>query len=150
MHFERRFSMNKFVRSFFLLGMVAVAVIMLSAASLENQGRAWLDKQKDPAQFNVTGMWQSEFGVLDLMQPKDGRDVTGKGGGYELTGVVSGKTLYILFATKHGTVDYCGEATVTADNNLSGEYQNRLSRLRFGAGEGVCQTHGRTLHLTKK
>jgi hypothetical protein len=142
--------MNKFVRTFFLFGMVAAAVGMLSAASLENQGRAWLAKQKDPAQFNVTGVWDSEFGILDLAQPKDGRDVTGKGGGYELTGVVSGKALYLVFATKHGTVDYCGEATVTADDKLLGEYQNRLSRLRFGAGEGVCQTHGRTLHLTKK
>ena len=142
--------MNILVRSFFLLGVVAVAVVMLSAASLENQGRAWLDKQKDPALINVTGMWQSEFGVLDLTQPKDGRDVTGKGGGYELMGVVSGRTLYLVFATKHGTVDYCGEATATTDDKLLGEYQDRLSRLRFGAGEGVCQTKGRTLHLTKK
>ena len=142
--------MNKFARSIFLFGMVAVAVVMLSAASLEDQGRAWLAKQKDPAQFNVTGMWQSEFGKLDLTQAKDGRDVTGKGGGYELNGVVSGKTLYILFVTKHGTVDYCGIATVAADDKLLGEYQNRLSRLRFGVGEGVCQTKGRSLHFTKK
>ena len=137
-------------RNLLLGGLLLPVVALLSAATLEDQGKAWLEQHKDPAQINVSGTWDSEFGIIQLDQTKDGRDVTGHGGGYDLDGVVSGKTLFVLFVTKHGTIDYCGNATLVSDTSLIGEYQNRVSRLRFGAGESVCQTKERLLHLTKK
>lgn len=134
----------------FLLAIVVFsAATVMFAASLEKQGKAWLDQYKDPAQINVSGTWSSSFGNLQLNQAKDGRDVTGSGGGFELTGVVSGKTLYLLFS-KNGTVGYCGIVTASSDTSLVGQYEYRLSHLRFGAGSGVCQTKGYTLNLTKR
>jgi hypothetical protein len=43
---------------------------------------------------------------LHLLQTAGSREVSGNGGGYEITGVVSGKRLFMLFATSH-TVEYC-------------------------------------------
>ncbi|MGA2004178.1 MAG: hypothetical protein ABSG70_12390, partial [Terriglobales bacterium] len=40
----------------------------LTAGSVEDKGKAWLDAQKDPAQINVSGEWDSEFGGLYLKQ----------------------------------------------------------------------------------
>ncbi len=134
---------------FLLVGAVLSAATLMFAASLEKQGKAWLDQYKDPAQVNVTGTWSSSFGALQLTQVKDSRDVTGNGGGYELNGVVSGRTLYLLFS-KNGTIGYCGIVTASNDTSLVGQYQYRLSHLRFGAGSGVCQTKGYPLNLTRK
>jgi hypothetical protein len=115
---------------------------------LEDQGKAWLDAQKDPAAINVSGTWDSEFGDLHLKQAEGSREVAGDGGGYDLSGVVSGKSLYLLFATHHGTVDYCAVADFQSDSVLTGKYYNRLSRLRFGAG--LCQEKSRPLNMRKR
>ena len=32
----------------------------LAAAKVEVEGKAWLDSQKDPAEMNVNGTWNSE------------------------------------------------------------------------------------------
>lgn len=134
---------------FLLVSAVLSAATMMFAASLEKQGKAWLDQYKDPAHINVTGAWESDFGTLQLDQAKDGRDVSGNGGGYQLNGVVSGKTLYLLFS-KNGTIGYCAVVTASSDSSLIGQYEYRLSHLRFGAGSGVCQTKGYTMTLTKR
>jgi hypothetical protein len=142
--------MNKSFFKMFVVFFLLVFATSLNAGTLENQGRAWLDAQKDPAAINVNGTWQSSaFGELSLSQAAGSRDVRGDGGGYDLAGVVSGKSLYLIFSTKrHGTADYCAVMTAESNNLLSGEYFNRLSRLRFGAG--LCQTHGRTLTMKKR
>ncbi|MGD0681483.1 MAG: hypothetical protein ABR990_05485 [Terracidiphilus sp.] len=141
--------MNKSFIKMFAVFFLLVFATSLNAGTLENQGKAWLDAQKDPAEINVNGNWDSrEFGSLSLAQTAGSRDVSGNGGGYNLTGVVSGKSLYLIFSTKGGTADYCAVVTAESDTILSGEYFNRLSRLRFGAG--LCQQHGRKLHMTKQ
>ena len=134
---------------FLLIGAALSAATVMFAASVEKQGKAWLDEHRDPAQINVSGTWGSEVGTLQLDQAKDSRDVTGSGGGYELTGVVSGKTLYLLIS-KNGTVGFCGIVTENTDVSLIGQYEYRLSHLRFGAGSGVCQTKGYNLTLSKR
>ena len=74
----------------------------LAAAKVEVEGKAWLDSQKDPAEINVNGVWDSEeWGTFHLIQAEGSRDVSGNGGGYEITGVVSGKRLFMLFSDKH-------------------------------------------------
>ena len=70
----------------------------LAATKGEVEGKAWLDAQKDPAAINVNGTWDSdEWGTFHLLQSEGSRDVSGNGAGYEITGVVSGKRLFMLW-----------------------------------------------------
>ncbi len=79
----------------------------LTAAKVEVEGKAWLDSQKAPPEINVNGTWNSEeWGDLHLIQPEGSRDVSGNGDGYKITGVVSGKSLFLLFAQGQSVV-YC-------------------------------------------
>ena len=121
----------------------------LTAGTLDNQGRAWLDAQKDPPAINVSGDWDSEFGNLHLQQAEGGRDVSGIGGGYELTGVVSGKRLFMLFSIG-GSVDYCATVIYERDNSLTGTYSNRVSRHQ--SRKGLCQgpEKSRPMYMSKK
>ena len=140
--------MKKLLRGLSVACLVLVCAAALNAGSLEKQGKDWLDKQTDPAAINVSGTWSSEFGELRLDQVTGSRDVSGSGGGYNLDGVVSGKRLYLLFATNHGTVDYCAIVSFESDGVLLGEYYSRLSRLRMGTG--LCQEKSRRLLLHKR
>ena len=118
----------------------------LTAAKVEVEGKAWLDAQKDPPAMNVNGAWNSEeWGAFLLTQAEGSRDVTGKGGGYDITGVVSGKRLFMLFSTKH-TVDYCATLSLSDENSLTGTYSDRKSRLK----SGLCQESSRPMIMTKK
>jgi hypothetical protein len=120
-----------------------------SSANVGDRGRAWLDAQKDPPAMNVTGSWNSEeWGDLRLIQTQGGRDVSGDAPGYELTGVVSGKRLLLLFHNAKGKVDYCATLDTAADNKLSGGYSDRVTRLRFG--HGLCQEKSRPMRMIKK
>jgi hypothetical protein len=140
--------MKKLLGGLLVAGFVFAFATNLGAGSLEKEGKEWLDKQTDPAAINVSGTWSSEFGELRLDQVAGSRDVSGSGGGYNLDGVVSGKRLYLLFATNHGTVDYCAVVNSESDGVLSGEYYNRLSRLRMGTG--LCQEKSRRLLMHKR
>jgi hypothetical protein len=118
----------------------------LTAAKVEVEGKAWLDAQKDPAAINVNGAWDSdEFGALHLLQTDGSRDVSGNGGGYEITGVVSGTRLFMLFGSSH-TVDYCAVLSANGDSSLMGTYSDRKSRLH----SGLCQEKSRPMNMTRK
>jgi hypothetical protein len=118
----------------------------LAAAKVEVEGKAWLDSQKDPAAINVNGAWNSEeWGAFHLNQPEGSREVSGNGGGYEITGVVSGKRLFLLFSESH-TVEYCATLSPDGENSLSGTYSNRKSRLH----SGLCQEKSRPMDMKKK
>jgi hypothetical protein len=118
----------------------------LGAARVEVEGKAWLDSQKDPAAINVNGVWESEeWGTFHLNQVEGSRDVSGNGGGYDLTGVVSGKRLFLLFSEKH-TVEYCATLSADGENSLTGTYSNRKSRLH----SGLCQESSRPMNMKKK
>jgi hypothetical protein len=118
----------------------------LAAAKVEVEGKAWLDSQKDPAEMNVNGAWDSEeWGAFRLIQAEGSREVSGNGGGYDITGVVSGKHLFLLFSS-HDTVDYCATLSPTGENNLAGTYSNRKSRLH----SGLCQESSRQMIMSKK
>lgn len=118
----------------------------LGAAKVEVEGKAWLDSQKDPAAINVNGVWESEeWGTFHLKQVEGSRDVSGNGGGYDLTGVVSGKRLFLLFSEKH-TVEYCATLSSDGENSLTGTYSNRKSRLH----SGLCQESSRPMDMKRK
>jgi len=135
----------KITASLLLLFTIAFP-LFLAAAKVEVEGRAWLDAQKNPAAINVNGAWDSdEWGTLHLIQAEGSRDVSGNGGGFEITGIVSGKSLFMLFSTNHN-VDYCATLSATGDDSLAGTYSNRKSRLH----SGLCQEKGRPMNMTKK
>lgn len=118
----------------------------LAAAKVEVEGKAWLDAQKDPPEMNVNGPWDSEeWGAFHLIQAEGSRDVSGNGGGYDITGVVSGKRLFLLFSTRH-TVDYCATLSPNEEHGLSGRYSDRKSRLH----SGLCQESSRPMNMTRK
>lgn len=121
----------------------------LSPQEVGNRGKAWLDAHKDPPAINVSGSWDSnEWGDLQLTQPGGGREVRGNVTGYELTGVVSGKRLLLLFHSSKGKIDYCATLDSAGDNKLTGGYSSRVTRLRFG--HGLCQEKSRPMHMIKK
>lgn len=120
-----------------------------SYENVGERGKAWLDAQKDPPAINVNGAWNSEvWGDFRLIQAQGGRNVSGDAPGYELTGVVSGKRLFLLFHSGKGKVEYCATLNSEADNKLSGGYADRVTRLRFG--HGLCQEKTRPMHMIKR
>lgn len=112
-------------KHFSLLLPVAVVFILgvsLSAGDLETKGKAWLDAHSEAAAINVKGNWHAkEWGTIVLIQPPDSRNVTGDGDGWDITGVVSGKQVFLLFSHK-GKVNYSAELTPQPDNSLNGSY----------------------------
>jgi hypothetical protein len=140
--------MKRFVISAVLFSLCLAFPDSLISGTLGNQGKEWLDAQKEPAAINVNGAWETdEFGPLHLRQDAGSRDVNGIGGSYELSGVVSGKRLYLLFLTGH-TVEYCAVLTFENESSMDGTYSNRVSR--WNHGERPCQEKSRPMYLTKK
>jgi hypothetical protein len=120
--------------------------ISLAAAKADVEGKAWLDAQKDPAGMNVNGPWDSEeWGTFHLVQTEGSREVSGNGGGYEITGVVSGKSLFMLFSARRG-VEYCATLSPNGENSLIGTYSGRKSLLH----SGLCQEKSRPMNMTRK
>jgi hypothetical protein len=145
----RRKLMKRIVSSAVLFLICLALPELLMAGSLENQGKAWLDAQTEPPAINVDGTWNSEFGDIYLRQETGDRKVSGIGGGYELTGVVSGKRLFLLFSIG-GSVDYCAVVSYERDGNLTGTYSNRVSRHQ--SKTGLCQgpEKSRPMLMSKK
>jgi len=132
------------VRSIYLLLCVLASAIGC-AAQAEDAGQAWLDAQKEAPAINASGVWDSvDWGTVYLTQAEGSREVKGDGGGYDLTGVVSGKELFLLFHAENGKVEYCATLTPGPDNVLSGRYERvRRSHRR------LCAEEGTLMHLTK-
>ena len=136
------------MKSIFSVMLALFLAIPAVAAKVEGRGREWLDEQKDSPQVNVTGSWQSrDWGTLRLTQAEGSRDVSGTDNRYELTGVVSGKELYLLFAKSSGSVAFCAILISASDGILNGTYSYRVTRLRLG--HGLCQGKSYRLRMTK-
>jgi hypothetical protein len=133
----------------FVLALLLLCISLptsLPAAKVEVEGKAWLESQKAPPEINVNGVWDSEeWGPLHLIQPEGSRDVSGNGDGYKIVGVVSGKSLFLLFAENH-TVEYCATLNPNGENRMIGTYSNRKSRLH----SGLCQESSRPMNMKKQ
>lgn len=137
--------MRKLTFAVTLLMCISFATFLV-AAKVEVEGKAWLDSQKDPPEINVNGAWASEeWGTLHLIQAEDSRDVSGNGDGYQIVGVVSGKSLFLLFADNH-TVEYCATLRPNGENSFIGTYSGRKSRLH----SGLCQEKSRPMNIKKQ
>jgi hypothetical protein len=118
----------------------------LAAAKVEVEGKEWLDSQKDSAEINVNGAWDSEeWGAFHLTQSEGSREVGGNGGGYVITGVVSGKSLFMLFSARRG-VEYCATLSPNGENSLIGTYSSRKSLVHSGR----CQEKSRPMNMIRK
>jgi hypothetical protein len=118
----------------------------LTAAKGEVEGKAWLDSQKDPAAINVNGTWDSEeWGTFHLVQTEGTREVSGNGGGYVITGVVSGKSLFMLFSARRG-LEYCATMSPNGESSLIGTFSSRKSLLHSRR----CQEKSRPMNMKKK
>lgn len=93
----------------------------------DKEGKAWLDACAiDPAALNVTGLWRSQdWGRISLNQREDSRRLIGSGDGWEISGVVSGKTVCLLFSNK-GKIAYSARLTAEGSATLTGVYAKGL------------------------
>jgi hypothetical protein len=136
------------MKSIFSIMLALFLATPADAAKVDGRGREWLDEHKEPPQVNVTGSWQSpDWGTLKLTQAEGSRDVSGTDSRFELTGTVSGKELYLLFAKKNGSVAFCAILISESDSLLNGTYSYPVTRLRLG--HGLCQGKSYRLRMTK-
>ncbi len=131
-------------KGLFLLLAVSVVLMLavgLSAKNLDTKGKAWLDAHSEAAAINVNGNWHAkEWGKIVLNQAQGSKDLTGRGDGWDITGVVSGKQVFLLFSNR-GTVVYSAELTSESETSLNGSYSK---------GFMSEKTKGKSMHLTKQ
>jgi hypothetical protein len=101
---------------------ILLFVVTLSAGDLETKGKAWLGSHSQAAAINVNGRWHEKaWGEVFLKQAEGSPDVTGDGDGWDITGVVSGKQIFLLFS-HHGKVNYSAQLTSKDDGSLDWTY----------------------------
>jgi len=112
-----------------ILTMMMFGALLIAPAHgqrVAREGKAWLDTCSEPAGLNVTGMWRDpKWGNLTLSQHQGSRQVLGSGDGWNISGVVSGKTICLLFFTSD-KVGYSAKLTAEASGNLNGGYVKGL------------------------
>ena len=105
-----------------LFVLVIAVTVLLYGQKLQNEGKAWLDANPDPPALNVTGLWEGgDWGIVSLSQPEGGRRVIGSGDGWDISGVVSGKDVYLLF-WHEDIVAYSAKMTAEGPSQLTGTY----------------------------
>jgi len=124
-----------------IVALLVLAPSMNARTPLKKNGRVWLDAHADAALINVDGNWFArEWGPIILNQTKDSREVTGNGDGWDITGVVSGKQVFLLFSS-HGGVVYSAALTGDGEMTLDGSYTKGLMK---------DTTKGKSMRLIKK
>jgi len=114
--------MRKSFSVLLLVGVVLVLTSALNAEKLATEGMAWLSAHSEPAAVNVNGVWsEKEWGKITLNQAQGSRDITGTGDAWDITGVVSGRTICLLFSGR-GKVEYSAELSFESENSLNGKY----------------------------
>jgi hypothetical protein len=100
---------------------------LLFGQEVSKSTRAWLDKHQETPAVNVTGAWYAgpDWGRVTLTQKEGGRDVVGRGGGWDITGVVSGPDVYLVLSRKT-TIVYAARLTADGPTRLAGGYLEGL------------------------
>lgn len=105
-----------------LFVLVFACTVLLHGQTEDKEGKAWLDANTDSPTMNVTGIWHGgEWGLISLNQQEGGRRVIGTADGWDVTGVVSGKAVYLLFC-HHGKVAFSAKLTIESPSLLTGVY----------------------------
>lgn len=109
-----------------LFVVVIAFTVFLNGQKEEKEGKAWLDANTDPPSMNVTGIWEGHgWGKVSLNQREGGRRIIGSGDGWDISGVVSGKEVYLLFC-HYGKVAYSAKLTADGDSQLTGVYAKEI------------------------
>jgi len=117
-----------------LAGSILIVIIsttlFISAASaqrVEKEGKAWLDTCPDAAAtMNVTGVWNDpKWGNISLNQHQDSRRVIGSGDGWDISGVVSGNSVCLLFSFRD-KISFSAKLTAEGTTQLNGTYVKGL------------------------
>jgi hypothetical protein len=109
--------------------LMALAAGMAALAFGQHQaqeGKAWLEANQEPAALHVTGVWQGgEWGRISLNQREGGRKIIGTGDGWDISGVVGGNNVYLLFFHKE-KIAYSAKLTAESPVLLTGVYASGL------------------------
>ena len=101
--------------------------LLFAASKVGKEGKAWLDGFSAAPEASINGVWNAaEWGTIKLEQAEGQREVSGTGDAWRITGVVSAKTAYLLFAYKNGNIAYSAILTNQGADSWSGEYYNEL------------------------
>jgi hypothetical protein len=113
-------------RTLLILVLAAGFPVIILGQKEDREGRAWLEANHEAAAFNVTGIWRSaDWGRVPLNQREGGRRIIGSGDGWDLSGIVSGNMVYLLFSHK-GKVAYSAKLAVEGPAVLTGVYASGL------------------------
>ncbi|MFZ1083345.1 MAG: hypothetical protein WAN35_00115 [Terracidiphilus sp.] len=105
-----------------LLALLFACAILLRAQTNESDGKAWLEANATPPVINVTGIWDAgDWGTVTLTQNKGGRRVIGTADSWDVTGVVSGTTVYLVI-WKKDKVAFTAKLTLDGSSQLAGVY----------------------------
>lgn len=133
--------MKNYIRTLLPVVLVFLLVITLNAAKVDKQGKTWLSAHSDPPTINVNGFWHDQaWGTIVLNQAEGKAEVTGRGDNWDVTGVVSGNQVYLLFSSR-GNIAYSAVLTAVNDTTLDGKYDSGLMKEN---------KKGRAMHMTKK
>ncbi|MGD0681482.1 MAG: hypothetical protein ABR990_05480 [Terracidiphilus sp.] len=96
--------------------------VLLHGQTDEREGKSWLDTNTAPPQMNVTGIWDGgDWGMVSLNQHQGGRRIIGTADSWDVTGIVSGKTVYLLI-WKKDKVAFSARLTIEGSSQLTGVY----------------------------
>jgi hypothetical protein len=105
-----------------LLVLLFTCAILLHAQISERDGKAWLEANTAPPAMNVTGIWDAGgWGTVTLTQHQGGRRVIGTADSWDVTGVVSGNSLFLVI-WKKDKVAFTAKLTLDSLSQLTGAY----------------------------
>lgn len=116
--------MRKATRGAILLFIIVTTLLVSTtfAQQVDKEGKAWLATCSEPAALNVTGIWKDpKWGNVTLNQRQGSRSVFGSGDGWTILGVVSGKSVCLVFYNG-SKVSYTAKLTAVEDRQLNGGY----------------------------
>jgi hypothetical protein len=109
-------------RAAVLFLLIFTGSILLHGQASQTDANAWLNASTETAAVNVTGIWNGgDWGLVSLTQQQGGRRIIGTADGWDVTGVVSGKTVYLLL-WKKDTVAFSAKLSIDGTGQLTGVY----------------------------
>jgi hypothetical protein len=112
---------------------------LLHGQNTELEGKAWLDANRAPATLNVTGIWDGgDWGLVALTQRSGDRSIIGTADGWDVTGVVSGDAVFLLFWRKD-KVAFSARLAIDNPTQLAGVY-----------AKGILTAQSKTVPITLK
>lgn len=111
--------MKKAVLFFFLFLLISCGERVLK---VDQDGKQWLAQFSAKPEIQISGNWQSlDWGTLTLTQEANSSEVVGIGDSWNIQGVVSGNSLYLIFSDK-GQIYYSAILKISGEQTLEGYY----------------------------